>query len=53
MTTFNYDPDLLQKVIIGDESWVMTLNQSPIIPIEASRRAKTEKSPLSSVKCQM
>ena len=42
LTTFNDDPDLLKKVITGDESW------SPIIPMEASRNA--DKSSSSSVK---
>ena len=45
LTTFNDDPDLLKKAITGDESWVYgyATETSPIIPMEAFRRAKTEK----------
>ena len=49
----NDDPDLLKKVITGDESWVYWLwrrNQSPIVPMEAHWITKTEKSTLSSIK---
>ena len=37
LTTFNDDPDLLKKVVAGDEScvWLWHWNQSPIIPIKA------------------
>ena len=49
LSTFNDDPDLLKKVITGDESrhW----NQSPIISMEMARRAMNEKITSSSVKC--
>ena len=45
LTAFNDDPDLLKKAITGDESWVYgyATETSPIIPMEAFRRAKTEK----------
>ena len=50
--TFNDDPDLLKKVITGDEScaWLWLWNQSPIIPMEASKGVKTENGTSSSVK---
>ena len=44
LTTF----DLLKNVITGDVSWV----DGYVIAMEASRRAKTEKSTSSSVKCE-
>ena len=48
LTTFNDDPDLIQNVT-NHRCMAMTLK--PIIPMEAFRRAKTEKSMSSSVKC--
>ena len=41
-----------EKVIIIMGVWLWHWNQSPINPIEASRRGKTEKSTSSSVKCE-
>ena len=47
------DPNVLQRVITGDESWVMTWKPKlKIIPMEAAARAKTEKSAPSSVECE-
>ena len=44
LTTFNGDPDFLEKVITGDESWVYDYDiDSPIITMVASRRNKSEK----------
>ena len=50
---FNADSVLLNKVITGDESWVYgyDIEKKPIIRVEESRRAKTEKSTASTVKC--
>ena len=44
LTMFNDDPDLLKKVITGDESWMYVYD----IEMEASWRAKAEKSTSSS-----
>jgi hypothetical protein len=38
------DPDLLKKIITGDDSWLLHRNQSPIVPMEEPKRTKTEKS---------
>ena len=48
------DPNLLQRVITGDESWVYgyDVETKASIPMEAAARAKTEKSAPSSVECE-
>ena len=48
LTKFKDDPDLLKTFVTDDKSWVYGYN----IPMEASRRAKTEKSISSSIKCE-
>ena len=50
LKSFNDDLDLLKKVITGDESLVY--GYAHILPMETSKRAKTEKSTSSSVKCE-
>ena len=55
LTTFNDDIDLLKKVITDDESWVHSYDiktKAQIIPMEAFRRGKIERSTTSSVKCE-
>ena len=53
LTTFNDNPDLLKKVITRDESWVYGYSiESPVIPMDASNKVKTEKSTSNSVKCE-
>ena len=47
LTTFNDNPDLLKKMITGDKTKFF---QCLIIPMGASRRAKTEKCTSCSVK---
>ena len=48
------NPDLLKKVITGDDSWVYGyyIETKAHHPMEVSRSAKTEKSKSSSVKCE-
>ncbi|UYV84074.1 hypothetical protein LAZ67_X001101 [Cordylochernes scorpioides] len=49
------DPNLLQRVITGDEAWVYGYDvetKAPIISMEAAARTKTEKSAPSSVECE-
>ena len=51
LTKFNEDPDLLKKVITGDEASVYGYDiESPKHPKEVPRRVKTEKSTSISVK---
>ena len=54
LKTLHDDSSLLKKVITGDESWVYgpDIEKKPIILMEASRRAETDKSTSSSVKCE-
>ena len=67
LTTFNNYPDLLKAITLQKPShtvnpnldwwrimdvWLWHWNQSPIIPVEAFRRAKTDKSASSSVNCE-
>ena len=47
---FNGDPDLLKKVITGEESWADGYDIET--KAQSSSRAKTEKSMLNSVKCE-
>ena len=54
LTTFNYDPVLLKKFITGDElcmyGYDIETKAQSAHPMEASRRAKTEKN--MPVKCE-
>ena len=46
LTTFNDDPDLLEKVITGDESWMYGYH------IGSVQKNQDQKSTSSSVKCE-
>ena len=53
LATLNNDPDLLKKLITGDELWVYGCYiETKAISFEAPRRAKTEKSTSTLVKSE-